>query len=146
MPPAIPPAQQHNAPPPRGPADHPSQPPTGRASRQAAAQRRDRRLGESPHQRQGDRGSEDDGDDDAGRRLPTFVRFRDIKASGIAASWTQLSRLIDDEGFPPGIMLSPNIRAWRLDDVQLWLANRPTERKGVPDRWEQRRQQAETTT
>jgi predicted DNA-binding transcriptional regulator AlpA len=62
------------------------------------------------------------------------VRFADIQAAGIARSWTQLNRLIDDDGFPVGVMLSPNIRAWELAHVMAWLATRPTERKPVPDR------------
>jgi predicted DNA-binding transcriptional regulator AlpA len=73
--------------------------------------------------------------DDAARRLPIFVRFRDLKAAGIARNWPTLLRLIDDENFPAGILLSPNIRAWRLDEIERWLASRPTERKPVPNRW-----------
>ena len=40
--------------------------------------------------------------------------------------------MIDELGFPPGILLSPNIRAWRLDDVLAWLDARPSERKEAP--------------
>src|SRR5262245_60234744 len=90
-----------------------------------------------PPQRHGDRRSGDD--DDGPRRLPVYVRFHDIQAAGIAGSWTQLNRLIDEEGFPVGCMLSPNIRAWKLAEVEAWLATRPTERKSVPDRWARRR-------
>ena len=32
-------------------------------------------------------------------------------------------------------MLSPNIRAWRLDEIKTWLETRPVERKPVPTRW-----------
>ena len=89
-------------------------------------------------QRHGDRG----GRDDAVTRLPIFVRFRDIKAAGIAHSWTQLMRLIDDEGFPFGMMLSANMRAWRLDKIEAWLDGRPTERKATPDPWPKSRRKA----
>jgi predicted DNA-binding transcriptional regulator AlpA len=78
------------------------------------------------------------GDDATACLLPVFVRFRDIRAAGIATSWTQLNKLIDEDGFPIGVMLSPNIRAWRVNEIEAWLATRPTERKGVPDRWERK--------
>jgi predicted DNA-binding transcriptional regulator AlpA len=78
------------------------------------------------------------GGDDAAPRLPVYVRYRDIEASGIARNWPTLLRLIAEEDFPQGVMLSRNIRAWRLNEIETWLANRPTERKPVPNRWEQR--------
>jgi predicted DNA-binding transcriptional regulator AlpA len=135
--PPVPPAQQYNAPLPRGPHDHPTRP-HGQASQQAAHQHRDRRVVATPHQRHGDRGCSDD--DERGCALPVFVRYRDIKASGIAASWQQLNRLIDEANFPRGIMLSPNIRAWKVDDIRAWLEARPSERKGVPLNRYQRQQ------
>lgn len=69
--------------------------------------------------------------DDA-RGLPTFVRYSDLVAAGIVSNWTTLLRLIDDEGFPIGTMIGPNSRAWRLDEVEAWLASRPSARKVVP--------------
>jgi predicted DNA-binding transcriptional regulator AlpA len=69
------------------------------------------------------------------RKLPVFVRFRDLAEAGIAKNWQTLSRLIDEDGFPQGRLLSPNIRAWVLDEVEAWLESRPTERKPVPQRW-----------
>jgi len=104
----------------------------------------------SAHARQGDRcAGDDEGDDDrdgndGAQRLPVFVRYRDLLAAGIVGSWTQLERLIQEHGFPCGVMLSANIRAWRLDQVESWLDGRPTERKAVPSAWtEERRQAAE---
>jgi predicted DNA-binding transcriptional regulator AlpA len=97
-------------------------------SRQASASPRI-----SPHQRQGDRGS----DDDAAGRLPKFVRFHDLRAVGIVSNWPQLYNLIDYYDFPPGVLLSPNIRAWDIEEVQRWLASRPTERKIVARRSKQ---------
>jgi hypothetical protein len=38
--------------------------------------------------------------------------------------------------FPPGILISPNIRAWNLDEVERWLATRPSDRKPLPARSE----------
>jgi hypothetical protein len=82
----------------------------------------------SPHQRQGDCGS---GDDNAGPRLPVFVRIHDLRAAGIVSNWAQLYNLIDEYGFPHGVMLSPNTRAWNVAEVRAWLGARPTERKKV---------------
>jgi predicted DNA-binding transcriptional regulator AlpA len=105
----------------------------------------------TPALRHGDRagGGDDDGDDEddddddaAARELPIFVRFGDIKAAGIATSWEQLYRLIDKQAFPVGVRLSPNVRAWRLDDIETWLDGRPSERKQTPNPWPERRRKA----
>ena len=131
----VPPDQQPNAPPPRGPYDRNTRPHGGQTKRQAAAQR-DNRSGEatSPHQRHGDRGSGDDDASAARHALPTFVRYADLVTAGIVANWTTLLRLIDDEGFPPGIMIGPNMRAWRANEVTAWLEQRPSGRKSMPPR------------
>lgn len=86
-------------------------------------------MGVGLAERQHDRGSSDEAD---ARSLPRFVRYRDLFEAGLVASWTQLNTMIDELGFPPGILLSPNIRAWRLDDVLAWLDARPSERKEAP--------------
>jgi hypothetical protein len=39
--------------------------------------------------------------------------------------------MIDEQHFPEGKLLSPNIRVWDLDEVRQWLAARPTARKIV---------------
>jgi hypothetical protein len=62
-------------------------------------------------------------------RLTTFVRFRDLVDTNIVRNWPTLLRLIDEESFPPGVMLGRNTRAWTLDEVEAWLATRPTARK-----------------
>jgi predicted DNA-binding transcriptional regulator AlpA len=60
--------------------------------------------------------------------MSTLLRFRDLQARGIATSWTQLKRLIQEYGFPPGRMLSPNVRVWdEEEEVDPWLASRPVE-------------------
>jgi predicted DNA-binding transcriptional regulator AlpA len=64
--------------------------------------------------------------------LPTYVRFRDLVDACIVGNWPTLSRLIDEQNFPAGVMLGKNTRAWRLDEVQAWLAALPTARKIVP--------------
>jgi hypothetical protein len=133
---------EHSTAPPRGPHDHDTRP-HGRTQRAAA--QRDNQSGEAtnPHQRQGDRASGDDADE-AERKLaarrsrlaqsgfPIFVRYADLAAAGLVGSWTQLLRMIDDEGFPPGTLLSANVRAWRLDELEVWLESRPSARKAVP--------------
>jgi hypothetical protein len=69
--------------------------------------------------------------DSDGGALPVLVRFADLKAAGIAGNWPHLLRLIDQCGFPSGILLSRNIRAWDAASVREWLAARPTARKAV---------------
>jgi predicted DNA-binding transcriptional regulator AlpA len=79
------------------------------------------------HQRQRDHFFSDE---DA-RGLPVFIRFRNLKAAGIAENWPHLLALIEGQNFPTGVMLSPNVRAWNIEDVRQWLATRPTDRKVV---------------
>jgi hypothetical protein len=125
----VPPEQQPQAPPPRGPHDRPTRP-HGQANQQTTDQHRYRRVIATPHQRHGDRGS---GDDDSARLpLPVYVRYADLEAARIVNNWTTLLRLIDAEGFPPGVMIGPNTRAWRADEVERWLAERPSARKAIP--------------
>jgi hypothetical protein len=64
--------------------------------------------------------------------IPRYVRYADLLAAGIFRSWTQAIRLIDEEGFPPGQLLSRNVRVWCWPDVEQWLATRPTARKVIP--------------
>lgn len=66
--------------------------------------------------------------------LPRYVRFRDLRISGIADNWPQLLRLIEQHGFPSGRLLSPNVRAWTIDEVEAWVATRPIARKAVQPR------------
>ena len=65
------------------------------------------------------------------RRLPSYVRFRDLRNAGIVDNWEQLRNLVADYHFPPGMLLSPNTRVWDIKDVRAWLASRPSERKKV---------------
>jgi predicted DNA-binding transcriptional regulator AlpA len=57
--------------------------------------------------------------------IPRLLRFKDLKERRIAPNWTSLLRWIEHEGFPPGIRLAPNTRAWTEDEVAAWLASRP---------------------
>jgi len=58
----------------------------------------------------------------------TLLRFADLKARKIVSNWPTLKRWIDQEGFPPGIKLGPNSRAWTEEEIAEWLANRPKAR------------------
>jgi hypothetical protein len=57
----------------------------------------------------------------------TFLRFKDLQARDIVRNHVTLKRWIEREGFPPGRMLGPNSRVWREDEIEAWLASRPTE-------------------
>ena len=61
-----------------------------------------------------------------------WLRFGDLKARNVVKSWAQLKRLVENYGFPPGRMLSPNVRAWTDDEIDEWLETRPIE--GPPPR------------
>jgi hypothetical protein len=117
--PPVPPEQQPNAPPPRGPHDCNTRP-HGRTKHQP--QRDNQSGGTGPHQRHGDRSSSSD-DDDA--PLERWIRYADLKRAGIVGNWTQLLRLIELQNFPCGTLLSPHVRAWRVSEVERWLADRP---------------------
>lgn len=64
--------------------------------------------------------------------LRRYIRYRDLVAAGIVGSWMQLHRMIAVEGFPEGLLLSANIRAWPVAEVEAWLASRPTAKKAMP--------------
>lgn len=57
--------------------------------------------------------------------IPKYIRFADLKNAGIVKSWQQVKNMIQTVGFPPGVMLSPNVRAWTEDEVSVWLETRP---------------------
>jgi hypothetical protein len=58
--------------------------------------------------------------------VTTLLRFADLKARGIVANWPTLKRWIEREGFPPGLKLGPNTRAWPESEIEEWLAGRRT--------------------
>jgi predicted DNA-binding transcriptional regulator AlpA len=128
--PQIPPDQRPAVKTTRGPHDHDTPPHDQRHSAQSGTLPAETA---GVCQRHGNPGvASDEGEDDKDTRLPTFVRFKELRRAGIVGSWTQLFRMIDDDGFPAGVLLSPNVRAWRLDHVERWLATRPTARKVMP--------------
>jgi len=58
--------------------------------------------------------------------MTRLLRFADLKARNIVRNWPSLKRLIERHGFPPGIRLGSNSRAWVEAEVEAWIANRPT--------------------
>jgi hypothetical protein len=78
--------------------------------------------------------------------LPTYVRFSDLHDAGIVANWTILQRLIAEEGFPTGVMLSRNVRAWEISSIQRWLSERPTALKTIVRPWRRARRLADEAT
>jgi hypothetical protein len=51
--------------------------------------------------------------------------FADLKKAGIVSHWSSLRQLVNCEGFPPGILLSPGRRVWPETAIVEWLASRP---------------------
>ncbi len=58
-----------------------------------------------------------------------YLRYADLFERQIVNNRTTLSRWIRDNGFPRGVLLGPNSRAWRDDLVEAWLAARAAERE-----------------
>lgn len=54
----------------------------------------------------------------------TFLRYADLVAHGIVKNRTTLRRWMDSVGFPKPVRLGLNSVAWRLTDVEQWLARR----------------------
>lgn len=64
--------------------------------------------------------------------MTRLLRFADLKERQIAKSWPQLRRMVQNYGFPAGLLLGPNTRAWREDEIEDWLESRPTDPKPDP--------------
>ena len=54
-----------------------------------------------------------------------YLRYADLKAAGIVRNRMTLHRWIRKLGFPKGILLGPNTRAWSEVEVLNWLKSRP---------------------
>lgn len=58
-----------------------------------------------------------------------YYRFPDLVARGIVSNRTTLARWIKQYGFPQGVLLGPNSRAWPVEEIETWLrARASTER------------------
>ena len=58
-----------------------------------------------------------------------YLHYADLVERQIVNNRTTLSRWIRDQGFPPGVLLGPNTRAWPADRVEAWLGARAAERE-----------------
>jgi predicted DNA-binding transcriptional regulator AlpA len=58
-----------------------------------------------------------------------WLRYWELKQEKGVGSRMTLKRLIDLHGFPPGVMITPNARAWSEAEVDAWIAARPVARK-----------------
>ena len=56
--------------------------------------------------------------------MTVYLRFKDLKESGLVGSWAQLRRL-QDIGFPPGRLVSEGVRIWTESEIEKFLADRP---------------------
>ena len=56
-----------------------------------------------------------------------LIRYPGLKEREIITNRTTLARRIRHQGFPRPIRLGPNSVAWRLADVEAWLARREAE-------------------
>jgi predicted DNA-binding transcriptional regulator AlpA len=58
-----------------------------------------------------------------------LIRYNDLVEKGVVNSRMTLKRLIDAQDFPPGVLVTPNARAWQEEEVDAWIAARPAARK-----------------
>ncbi len=56
-----------------------------------------------------------------------YLRYADLVERQIVNNRTTLQRWSRNYGFPAGILLGPNSRAWPADQVDAWLAARAAE-------------------
>lgn len=50
-----------------------------------------------------------------------YLRYSDLVERGIVRNRPTLYRWIRHQGFPTGILLGPNTRAWPEDEVFAWI-------------------------
>jgi hypothetical protein len=55
----------------------------------------------------------------------SLVRFRYLQEEGYIKDRMALARAIEGYGFPKPIALGANTLAWRLEEVENWVASRP---------------------
>jgi hypothetical protein len=60
------------------------------------------------------------------------LRYGDLRARGIVKNRVTLANWIQNHGFPTGRLVGPNTRLWSEDEVEAWLASRPSEPKVMP--------------
>ena len=57
-------------------------------------------------------------------RTSRLLRFSDLRQRGIVRNWPTLRRLVERQGFPPGIRLGAQARAWPEAEIDAWLETR----------------------
>ena len=60
-----------------------------------------------------------------------YLRFADLVERGIVNNRTTLSRWIKNYGFPPGVLIGPNTRAWTDDEIEAWQEAKAAEREAA---------------
>lgn len=53
--------------------------------------------------------------------MKVLRRYDFLVEKDIVKSRKQLNHMIDRDGFPPGFLLSPQVRVWEEDDIERWL-------------------------
>ena len=64
--------------------------------------------------------------------MERLLRFPDLVALGVVRNRTCLYNWIRDRGFPRGILIGPNSRAWPEDEVQSWIAEQAQKYADLP--------------
>lgn len=60
-----------------------------------------------------------------------FVSYSDLRTHGIPYTRVHLNRLMRKGEFPTSVRLSANRIAWRLSELDEWMAGRPRAREVV---------------
>lgn len=55
-----------------------------------------------------------------------LLRYTDLVERGVVRSRMTLWRLIKEFNFPAGKLITPNARAWDEEEVNAWIASRPS--------------------
>jgi Prophage CP4-57 regulatory protein (AlpA) len=63
-----------------------------------------------------------------------FVNYKYLEQHSIVTNRVCLARAIRDYGFPQPIALGTNRLAWRLSEVEEWIATRPRRTPKASDR------------
>lgn len=58
-----------------------------------------------------------------------FYRYDDLCDMGIVNNWMTLSRLIKNKGFPRPVPFSASLKAYPVDEVEAWLAEKTASRE-----------------
>jgi len=53
-----------------------------------------------------------------------YLRFKELQQRNIVRNWTTLTRLLREQGFPAGVRLGAQARAWEEAEVEAWLQSR----------------------